>query len=599
MDKEQNVIVAGKFTDTLFLDRWGVAPYIVSVRGQDGFIAKYDKDGGYLWSKHIEGAIGNDDVTSIAIDEQGSVYATGGFRQQVSVAGSSLAVSSASISAYVLKISDRGEALWMKAFHTTGLIYSREIVGGRNGDFYLAGRFGNTGAMTYTVDFDMNDGPADTFFINNSGHYDAFVARYDSAGNFIWAKSFGGKKQDDGFSVAVDAEGNAYLGGSFQDTAFFGMDTVISSSYLDSTNFAGMWFVSTKFTGEMFIVKIDSLGNLMWHRQFRQLMLTSGIARGIYSLAAHPTIGNGIYVGGGFEATLDFDPGAGSSILVPEAKGSDQPFVLKLDAEGKYEWVKTFAGNFGMLGTLTVDRKGSIFSIGYFRGTTDFDPGAGNVSLTSQGGTNDAYIHKMVCADTNSASVSYTMPCTGLVLNGDTFMVSGTYVQNLTNHFGCDSILTIHLTVEIPEAIINVDEFVLSTTMKFETYQWLLDGVLLEGETDSVLHVKENGNYQVIVTDKNGCSDTSEIYVVDNVSIDPVISLQGQVRVYPNPASDLLKVYSPVPVDLYLSSVEGRILMKKTNAHILNLDGLADGVYLLSIKDKNGQLIKTEKVIKQ
>jgi hypothetical protein len=68
-------------------------------------------------------------------------------------------------------------------------------------------------------------------------HYDIFLTKYDSGGNFVWARTWGGTGDDVGSQVAADGSGNAYVTGSFEETVDFdpgpGMDNHVSNGYCD------------------------------------------------------------------------------------------------------------------------------------------------------------------------------------------------------------------------------------------------------------------------------------------------------------------------------------------------------------------------------
>src|SRR5438477_6690604 len=99
-----------------------------------------------------------------------------------------------------------------------------------------AGGGGEDTALATAVDSDANVIVAGLFngniSIGNSnfvsgGVEDIFVAKYDSAGNFLWARQAGGSGYDEGRAVAADASGNIYVAGSFQNTASFGTTNLI------------------------------------------------------------------------------------------------------------------------------------------------------------------------------------------------------------------------------------------------------------------------------------------------------------------------------------------------------------------------------------
>lgn len=165
---------------------------------------------------------------------------------------------------------------------------------------------------------------------------------------------------------------------------------------------------------------------------------------------------------------------------------------------------------------------------------------------------------------------------------------------------GCDFNVDtfIILGSNLVHPVITVNVFELSTTMTYDSYQWLLNGQLLPGATQGSYTVLENGDYQVIVGNDQGCVDTSEVYEVTNVGIQDPGDISALIRVGPNPVQDVVFVQSPVPVQLSLSSISGALIQRQSATHSLSMGGLAAGMYLLRIMDKDGRLLKVEKLVK-
>jgi CHU_C Type IX secretion signal domain/IPT/TIG domain len=101
-----------------------------------------------------------------------------------------------------------------------------------------------------------------------------------------------------------------------------------------------------------------------------------------YSVALDAS-GN-VFTSGYLEGTADFDPGPGVFNLT--SAGQRDIFVSKLDANGNFVWAKVMGGtDYDDAYTITIDAFGNVFTYGLFRGTADFDPGAGTFNLTSAG----------------------------------------------------------------------------------------------------------------------------------------------------------------------------------------------------------------------
>ena len=99
-----------------------------------------------------------------------------------------------------------------------------------------------------------------------------------------------------------------------------------------------------------------------------------------------------VYIGGFFQSTVDFDPGAGvdtrTSVRIGDA------FVSKYDASGNYQWTEAFGGTgHEWAGSVATDNSGNVYIGGSFQNTVDFDPGVGLDNRTSAG-SYDAFVSK-------------------------------------------------------------------------------------------------------------------------------------------------------------------------------------------------------------
>lgn len=185
---------------------------------------------------------------------------------------------------------------------------------------------------------------------------------------------------------------------------------------------------------------------------------------------------------------------------------------------------------------------------------------------------------------TANAQRTVTAPGTYWVRNGD-------YC-----HYRVDTFVVL---MENINAVIAVNGVVLSTTVPYTNYQWLYNGNIIAGATASTYTMTQNGNYSVVVNNGN-CSDTSAVYVATDVtSIDDLDVLAQQIKIYPNPAKNKVYISAPEHIQVTVTSIEGKKMMTVKDASVIGLEQLAKGIYFLRITDRNGTLIKVEKLVKQ
>ena len=120
---------------------------------------------------------------------------------------------------------------------------------------------------------------------------------------------------------------------------------------------------------------------------------------------------------------------------------------------------------------------------------------------------------------------------------------SATYT--LTNAAGCDSVITLDLTINTVDASATQNGVVLTANAIGASYQWLdCDNnlMVIAGETNQSFTATSNGNYAVVVSE-NGCSDTSACMSINGVGLTTLTSSQSlKVLVYPNPTTGLVNI---------------------------------------------------------
>jgi hypothetical protein len=179
-----------------------------------------------------------------------------------------------------------------------------------------------------------------------------------------------------------------------------------------------------------------------------------------------------------------------------------------------------------------------------------------------------------------------------------TITASGTYwVRNGDYcHFRIDTFV---VDIENIAPVISVSGPVLGTTVPFLHYQWLYENNIIPGATNSTYTATQNGHYSVIAGNDH-CQDTSNVYTATDITGIEDLNNQAQfIRVYPNPSSSVINIEAPFAVEVTISSIEGKVISNFKNQRVISIASLNNGIYFLRISDKDGTLLKVEKVIKQ
>lgn len=257
---------------------------------------------------------------------------------------------------------------WALRNGTTGADYARNVCTDAAGNVYKVGAF--SGA---NVDFDPGAG---TFPMSSAGSTDAYVAKYDANGNFIWAFRFGGADRDELYGVHIDPAGDLLLSGYFRGSNIDvdpGPGTVPLTSNGDSGGDPG-------YGGDIFFGKYTAGGAYIWAFNIGGFELYDN------AIAITSDAASNVYVGGYFKHTADFDPSAGNTTLNSATGGPI--FLAKYSPAGAFQW----AFNLGLgnadntIFDLKTDAAGNVYATGFYQGTAiDFDPSPATAPLSSNG----------------------------------------------------------------------------------------------------------------------------------------------------------------------------------------------------------------------
>jgi hypothetical protein len=348
----------------------------------DVFLIKTDANGNLLWAKAI-GGLDYDDARSIKQTTDGGYIMTG----QVSGSGVSFT------DAYLIKTYSNGNVTWTKTFGGSGFDYAASVQQTSDGGYIIAG----------------------TFEYNTALDYDAYLIKTDPNGDSLWIKSFGGTDSDEARSVHQTTDGGYVIAGA---TFSFG---------------AGGY--------DLYLIKTDSSGNLLWSKTF-------GGTNDEYGYSVQQTTDGGYVIAG---TTSSF--GAGNSDI----------YLIKTDANGDSLWTKTFGGlsDDGTFGALSVQQTNDA---GYIIAsvTNSFGAGNGDVYLikTDSLGNSDCNEGSTATLVTIPATIVRS-PATTVSTGGSVFIPapiigSGGTVTTLCTTVGINEISTANSFLVSPNPFTDV-----------------------------------------------------------------------------------------------------------------------------------------------
>ena len=275
------------------------------------YITKYTPAGAVAWAKNICNIISGAlpfwyEEAGIAVNGP-DIYITSEFNSPVVNVGpytlNNSDPSGTTFDLLVARLDSSANVTWAKsAGNSTGDDITNAIAVAPSGNVYVTGTF-------TSPSFSIG-----AFPLTKSGHTSLFLAKYDAAGNVLWAKTPTGNIHDDGRvngGLATDSAENAYITGTY-DTVnlLFGSYTLTPDTMLDA-----------------YVAKYDATGNVVWAKKANGNKNIDG-----YGVATDPC-GN-LWLSGGMQTdSIVFIDG---NLYVKPAGSRDPMYLAGWNAAGHY-----------------------------------------------------------------------------------------------------------------------------------------------------------------------------------------------------------------------------------------------------------------------
>lgn len=572
IDSVNNVYIVGSYTGATDFDP-GVGTVYLPVdmfSASQAFVAKYTSSGAYVWAKGFGSASGNGlEYGYGAAIHSNNIYVTGRFAGTTDFDPSATTVNLTSVGSsadiYVSKFDLNGNFLWVRQLGGSSFDYGNSIAVNSQGMVYVTGGFQGS--------FDADPGPGVNTLTNAFSGFDIFIWKLNSAGNYQNAFAIGSGNEDVGNDIAIDGFDNVYTTGWYTNT-------------IDCDPSIGGFASLLPIGGvDVFLLKMDVNDTYQWAKGFGGTGGDLGRSVSINSI-------NDIVITGKFSSTADFDPNAGIQNLISD--GGTDIYLAGISSTGDYQWAAGMGGITDDDGRdVVTDSSGNIFAVGYFTDTADLNPRPSITNLNSQG-LSDAYVAKYhLCSSTGStitedACVSYISPS-----GNYTWTNTGVYNDTITNFEGCDSVITINLTITTIDTGLGEINGIITSNQAGGTYQWFDCNIVanISGATSQFYTPTSNGNYGVIIN-LNGCTDTSSCYSIMNVGVNDESEIA--FIIYPNPAEDFTIINSTEEIiSLNITNIQGSMVEIKSNlncySYYLATAHLESGIYVISIETINGK----------
>ncbi|MGB5353533.1 MAG: hypothetical protein WBN32_07995 [Woeseia sp.] len=206
-----SIYIAGTFEDTALVGRR--TGKMTATHGADGFLIAFDADGTLRWTRQLAGS-NRDYVSGLVSDEQGALYLSGNFLDEIELPNQSTLRSAGSADVFLLKFDSQGRQLWQRRIGGEQVDESFDLAITTSGELLLSGHFQGD------VEISIAD-EARVLKSHGVGNPDGFVLTFDMQGEYKEVMTAAGDGVETVFAVA------ALQGGGMATAGFFNKEVTL------------------------------------------------------------------------------------------------------------------------------------------------------------------------------------------------------------------------------------------------------------------------------------------------------------------------------------------------------------------------------------
>ncbi len=527
----------------------------------------------WAWAKSF-GGVKDEYGTCVATDSKGNVYIGGSFESPTISFGTTILNNHAvGPDCYVTKLDHNGNVLWSKLIGSNGWDEIDDIAVDKSDNVFVAGSFESS-------NFDI-----DGIHLDSTYYANLFIAKINSNGNTLWAKTAKGGVSSvtelSGWSLhlTVDNSGDCYIAGAFRSDSL-SLGNLVLVNNLPDTN---------GYSFDIFIAKISSSGSFLWAK-------SSGGLMDDYPTDVTFDGNNSIYLSGNIRSSIFHIENYTFSC-------DDDFFLAKYDLNGNNQWVKKYGGTaFNAVRASTVDKDGNVilggitmdqFSIDNF-----FIAGWNSFIAKINPNGNAIWAKPLYATSSGNIDIDINKIATD---NFGNFYLNGLYydyAQFDTFQLHAITVGSGHMFIvkydssgkALSATSVGGHTFMEATDMTIDA----LGSCYFTGDFDSTS--LSFGN--ITITNLNPIPDNFNTYLA---KINGPVGIEelptSSITLSPNPTTGIITITGITQPTVAVYNLMGQKVVAAQGSNEVNLAQLPSGMYMVQVFNKDGELVKSEKVI--